>query len=95
MLQVLFWIAAVVIGYTFLGYPLLVGVLARFKERPVARGDVTPFVSLVIPAYNEASVIARKIDNSLRLDYPGDRLEIVVITDGSDDDTVEIVSSHA
>ena len=51
---------------------------SRSKKQPI-----TPFVSLLIPAYNEADVIERKIDNSLALDYPADRIEIVVASDGS------------
>ena len=90
--QTLFWIASAAILYTFLGYPLLIGLLARLIPRPVRRADVTPSVSLIIPAFNEAEVISDKLLNSLGLDYPPDCMEVVVITDGSDDETVDIVS---
>jgi len=95
LLQVVFWLAVGVMVYTFLGYALLVGLLARAMERPVQRAASTPPTTLIIPAYNEASVIARKMENSLGLDYPADLLEVVVITDGSDDGTVDVVSSYA
>jgi cellulose synthase/poly-beta-1,6-N-acetylglucosamine synthase-like glycosyltransferase len=95
LLQAIFWLAVGVMVYTFLGYPLLIGLLARCMQRPVRRAEITPPATLIIPAYNEASVIARKIENSLGLDYPSDRLEVVVITDGSDDGTVDVVSSYA
>jgi len=95
LLQVLFWLTAGVIFYTFLGYPLLIGLLARYVRRPVRRAPITPRVTLLIPAYNEASVIARKLENCLTLDYPSDRLEIVVVSDGSDDETVDIVAGYA
>ena len=95
LLHVLFWLSAGAILYTFFGYPLLIGLLARFAHRPVRQAAITPAVTLLIPAYNEAAVIARKIENSLALDYPHDRVEIVVVTDGSDDGTPGIVTSYA
>ena len=94
-LQVLFWLAVGTILYTFLGYPLVIGLLAHRIRRPVQKAAITPKVTLVIPAYNEAPVIASKIENSLALDYPSERLEIAVVTDGSDDETVDIVASYA
>jgi len=95
LLQVLFWLAVGIVMYTFLGYPLLVGLLARCAHRPIRKAAITPGVTLLIPAYNEAPVIARKIENSLALDYPPERLEIIVVTDGSDDGTVDIVASYS
>lgn len=95
LLQLLFWLAAGVVFYTFLGYPLLIGLLARHVRHPVRRAPITPRVTLLIPAYNEASVIARKLEDCLALDYPSDRLEIVVVSDGSDDETVNIVAGYA
>ena len=94
LLQVLFWLAVGIVMYTFLGYPLLVGLLVRCAHRPVRKAAITPGVTLLIPAYNEAPVIARKIENSLALDYPPERLEIIVVTDGSDDGTVDIVAGY-
>ena len=94
-LQVLFWLTVATLLYTFLGYPLLIGLLARCVRRPVRQAEITPGVTLLIPAYNEAPVIARKIENSLALDYPPEWLEIVVVTDGSDDETVDITASYA
>ena len=56
---------------------------------------MTPLVTLLIAAYNEEDAIARKLENSLELDYPSDQLQILVVTDGSDDKTVEIVKRYA
>jgi cellulose synthase/poly-beta-1,6-N-acetylglucosamine synthase-like glycosyltransferase len=95
LLQASFWLAVAALLYTFLGYPLLIGLLARCLRRPVRQAAITPGVTLLVPAYNEATVIARKIENSLALDYPPERLEIVVVTDGSDDGTVDIVAGYA
>ncbi len=56
---------------------------------------ISPLVSLVIPAYNEGHVIAQKLDNSLALDYPRQQLEILVVSDGSSDDTNQVVAAFA
>jgi cellulose synthase/poly-beta-1,6-N-acetylglucosamine synthase-like glycosyltransferase len=82
--------------YTYAGYPALLWLLVRLRgERPVQRASMTPSVSLVISAYNEAPVIRRKIENALSLDYPAGALEIVVISDASDDGTDAIVGEFA
>jgi len=93
--QVLFWLSALAVVYTYIGYPLLIGLLARVIRHPVRSAPITPSVSLVIPAYNEANVIAHKLENSLALDYPREALEIVVISDGSTDGTNQIVRRFA
>ncbi|HXH05506.1 MAG TPA: glycosyltransferase family 2 protein [Vicinamibacterales bacterium] len=87
--HVAFWAAAAVIAYIYLGYPLVLAVLGRLMTRPVAQAPIEPSVSLLIAAYNEADVIEAKIRNALELDYPPDRLEIVVASDGSTDGTAE------
>ena len=81
--------------YAYAGYPVLVFLLSRLFGRPVAAGDITPSVSVIIAAYNEERDIAAKIENTLALDYPSDRLEIIVASDCSSDRTDEIVRSYA
>jgi len=88
--QIIFWIAIAVPFYAYIGYPIVLLLLRALIHRGVKKAPVEPFVSLLIPAYNEGDVIERKIDNSLALDYPAERLEIVVASDGSKDNTVEI-----
>jgi cellulose synthase/poly-beta-1,6-N-acetylglucosamine synthase-like glycosyltransferase len=92
-LEIVFWAAVGLIVYAHLGYPLLLWVLARVfgEERtsPEAGGEL-PLVTLVVPAYDEEEVIERKIANARGLDYPADRLEIVVASDGSRDRTAEL-----
>jgi len=79
--------------YTFLGYPAIVALLARVRPRPVRSSpSFQPTVSIVILAYNEADVIREKLENTRALDYPGDRLEVVVVADGSDDRTAEVAA---
>jgi poly-beta-1,6-N-acetyl-D-glucosamine synthase len=95
MLELIFWASLLAIVYTYLGYPLLLGALARLRPPTAEYQPSTPFVTLLIAAFNEQDTIAAKIDNSLGLDYPADRLEIVIASDGSTDDTAEIVKSYA
>ncbi len=83
-----------IIFYSYVGYPLTILFLSRFFNNKVALDDHhLPEVSLLIAAYNEEESIADKVRNSLELDYPKDKLEIVVVSDGSSDRTDEIVKS--
>ena len=91
---VVFWLSGLTVVYTFIGYGILITLLARFVNRPVLRQPITPSVTLIIPAYNEDAVIAEKLDNCLKLDYPPDKLEIMVVADGSNDRTCEVVSGY-
>jgi poly-beta-1,6-N-acetyl-D-glucosamine synthase len=90
----LFWACTALVAYTYLGYPLLLALLARLR-RPHRTADLTPPVDVVIAAYNEADCIAHKLENTLALDYPPDGLRILVVTDGSTDATPEIVRRYA
>jgi len=91
----LFWILAAVVAYGYVGYPLTVVVVGRLLDRRVRQAPVSPTMSVVIAAYDEADGIAAKIRNVLAADYPPDRLEVVVASDGSTDDTVRIASAVA
>jgi cellulose synthase/poly-beta-1,6-N-acetylglucosamine synthase-like glycosyltransferase len=93
--EVVFWAALAVVVYVYAGYPCLIFLLARLRPRPVRKSGVDlPTVSFVIAAYNEAPVIATKLANTLALDYPPDRLEVIVASDGSTDATEEIVRTQ-
>lgn len=85
----LFGISVVVLAYTYAGYPLLLWLRVRGRERKPAApaGFVPPSLSLLIPVYNEERAIAAKLENALALEYPRDRLEVVVVSDGSTDGT--------
>jgi GT2 family glycosyltransferase len=85
--QALFWLAGALVGWTYAGFPALVVLRARLRPRPHARADITPTVSVVIAAHDEAASIGDRVDNLLALDYPADRLEIVIASDGSTDGT--------
>lgn len=92
--MILFWASLALIVYAHAGYPLLLAVITRlFGEREPSPPQLTgeaPAVTLVVAAYDEEEVIERKVANALELDYPRDRLEIVVASDGSADGTVEL-----
>ena len=96
-LEVIFWFALFVVFYTYLGYGIVLYILVKLKElfvKPVkyslpASNDELPEVTLFITAFNEEDVVDEKMENSLDLDYPADKLRIVWVTDGSDDGTNE------
>ena len=92
MAKLLFWISAGFAVYVYIGYPILLwGLQAVLRSAPRPQ-PVEPSVSLLVAAYNEAAVIADKIRNSLALDYPAEKLEVVIASDGSKDATAEIVN---
>ena len=91
----LFWGSAAALAWTHLGYPIAAAVAARLRPDPPLRGNVLPNVTVVVAAWNEEAVIARRLENLLVLDYPADRLEIVVASDASDDGTDAIVEEFA
>jgi len=93
IVKLVFWISAGTTFYVYAGYPLLLELMQLLFRRPMRKEAITPSVSLLIAAYNEAGVIATKISNALALDYPSHQLEIVLASDGSTDETVAIVRS--
>jgi glycosyltransferase involved in cell wall biosynthesis len=95
MSRLLFWLSAGVIGYTYAGFPALVLARGRLRPRPHREEPVTPSVSIVIAARNEVASIGGKLDNLEALDYPADRLEVLIASDGSEDGTNELVAARA
>ncbi|MDX6548703.1 MAG: hypothetical protein QOG33_2253, partial [Gaiellales bacterium] len=95
LLEVVFWVCLVSIVWAHAGYPLFIAAVARMRPRPVAKADILPTVSFLIPAYNEQAVIESKLENTLALDYPRELLEILVTSDASSDQTHEIVRRYA
>ncbi len=100
-MKFLFWFSLGLVFYTFLGYGMLLFVLVKLRRllRPrrqlfYREDDQLPSMSLIIAAYNEENIIERKIQNTLALRYPADRLRIIFVTDGSSDLTPQIVSSY-
>ena len=92
IVEVIFWLSLALLVFAQLGYPLLLGVWAKLSRRRAAPpqqipSGEEPFVTLVIAAHREQSVIAARVANARQLDWPADRLEVIVACDGSPDDT--------
>lgn len=94
LVALIFWGSLSLLVWTYFGYPLLMMLWARLGSRPIAKDDYRPTISVLIPAYNEADVITKKLDNTLELTYPAEKLEILVVDDGSTDGTAELVRRY-
>jgi cellulose synthase/poly-beta-1,6-N-acetylglucosamine synthase-like glycosyltransferase len=97
MWQFVFWSSLAVVLYAYAGYPLVLFLASKLKRgaRSASATDRHPRVCLLISAFNEEKVIRKKIENSLALDYPHDKLTILVASDGSTDQTVAIAEDYA
>jgi cellulose synthase/poly-beta-1,6-N-acetylglucosamine synthase-like glycosyltransferase len=93
--RVAFWVSAAGLAWTHAGYPLAAAALARLRPRPVRKADVLPGVTVIVPAHDEEDVIGARVENLLALDYPSDRLEVVVASDACQDATDAIVEKIA
>lgn len=98
MLKLLFWVSVGLVVYVYFAYPVLVHLLSRLRKG--ARDSCpalpeVPTVTVLIPAHNEERWMARKIENTLELDYPKGKIEVVVASDGSDDTTAAIAGEFA
>lgn len=87
------WVAFGLVLYVYIGYPAMLWIISRLYQRTVQQASTTPSITLLISAFNEADVIKGKLENSLALEYPREQLEVLVISDASDDDTDRIVQS--
>lgn len=94
-MQILFWASVFLLFYTYLGYGILLFLLTRIKGKmkksPLPSDSDLPPVTFLVAAYNESEWIAEKFRNTSALDYPREKLEVVFVTDGSDDDTPDIL----
>jgi len=91
---VLFWASLGSLVWTHVAYPAFAALLARVAPRQIRKADVEPTVAVIVAAYNEEAVIARRIENLLELDYPREKLTIVVTSDASSDRTEEIAFQY-
>ncbi len=89
--KIIFWATAFIIFYTYAGYSLFIMLLSRVFNNTVKSGNFEPRVTFLITAYNEEKNIADKLRDTLAQNYPKDKLEVVVASDGSTDRTDEIV----
>ena len=94
MAEFLFLLSIILLFYAFVGYPVMIRLLAGLQGRITASEDqYTPRVSMLLSVYNEEKVIQEKIENFLKLDYPGDKIELIVVSDGCTDRTEAITDS--
>jgi cellulose synthase/poly-beta-1,6-N-acetylglucosamine synthase-like glycosyltransferase len=91
--KIVFWLAALLLFYVYAGYPLLLAAIGLFVRRRRPEPGYFPRLSVLIAAYNEEEAIARKIEQTLALEYPADKLEVLVLSDCSTDRTDEIVNT--
>jgi cellulose synthase/poly-beta-1,6-N-acetylglucosamine synthase-like glycosyltransferase len=94
VLESLFWVSFAALGWTQVVYPAFATFLARVAPRRVRKGEIEPTTAVIVAAYNEEPVIARRIENLLALDYPEDKLQIVVSSDASSDRTEDIAANY-
>src|SRR5687767_4290373 len=93
--EIIFWLSALVLFYTYLGYPSLLALVSWIRPRSVHRAECELSVTVIITAYNEERDLAQKLENTLELDYPRHLVEIIVASDCSNDRTDEIARSFA
>jgi cellulose synthase/poly-beta-1,6-N-acetylglucosamine synthase-like glycosyltransferase len=97
ILEVVFWAALGALAWTHVGYPAAAALAARARRRPVRAGDASPPVTVIVAAWNEEAVIERRLENLLALDYPLDKVDVIVASDASEDRTdrlVEVISAR-
>jgi cellulose synthase/poly-beta-1,6-N-acetylglucosamine synthase-like glycosyltransferase len=94
MLELVFFSCLAICFYIYFGYPLLLAVIAAVRRREVRQQAITPSISVIIAAHNEEKIISEKLENTLGLDYPKDRLDIIVVSDGSTDRTEPMVTQY-
>lgn len=99
LIEICFWVCIFIVVYSYVGYGLLLFLLVKIKRafsspKSAPATSSYPEVTHVVAAYNEEDCIRQKIENSLNLDYPADKLKLLIVTDGSTDETVNIIKSY-
>lgn len=93
-MKVAFWTSLAFVAYTYFGYPAWLYIRSRWRAQPIRSAAIFPQVSIVMAVRNEERVLARKLGNLEALDYPSDRYEVIVVSDGSTDGTNEILMNQ-
>src|ERR1700688_1602771 len=101
VLKIFFWFSLFIVFYSYIGYGILLFFLVQIKKifvvnktKNTGSEQFEPEISLIVSSYNEKDFIERKIENTLKLTYPADKLKIIFITDGSSDSTAQIISRY-
>ncbi|MCM8773454.1 MAG: glycosyltransferase family 2 protein [Candidatus Omnitrophica bacterium] len=93
--KVIFWLSFFILVYTYLVYPFIIWLLSSLYPKPVKKGSITPKISFIVVVYNEERYIMNKIENIFSLDYPKENLEVIVLSDGSTDNTNVILKEYS
>lgn len=99
-MYLVFWIALTIIAYTYIGYPIILGVLVFIKRRLRSRPNIyyqneeLPEITLVVACFNEGDILPKKIENTLLLDYPIDKRKLYFVTDGSTDNSEDVIQQY-
>ena len=94
MIKGVFIISIFFVLYSYLGYPISLWIISFFRRKNIVTGPLLPTVTIVLTVYNEAARVSQKIDNIFKLDYPRDKLQVIVASDGSTDGTNNIVKEY-
>lgn len=96
LITILFWVSFFIVFYAFIGYGIVITLLAKTKEKSsVTEPSEWMPVTLVVPCYNEADILSKKIDNCFAMDYPKEKLQVMFITDGSTDNSPQIIQEYS
>lgn len=94
-LEIIFGVGTAALFYTYFGYPLLVWFVSSIRPLSIKKSEIEPNVTILITAYNEEKILRQKIENTLEIDYPKEKLEILVASDGSTDATDKIAKEYS
>ncbi len=93
VLIVLYWVFFALTIHPYITYPFVILILSSLRPEPVQKNEKKPLISIVVPAYNEEDTIEQRVRNLLALDWPADRLEVLIASDGSSDRTNDVVQA--
>src|SRR5271155_821174 len=94
-MRTLFWISFTLVAYAYFGYAIYLWLHARLRKQPILTQPITPSVSIIIAARNEEATLPAKLESLSLLGYPHDRLQIVIASDGSTDQTADILRQYS
>lgn len=92
MIVSLFWFAAAIIAYVYVGYPTTIYLRSRLHPRKWKQAEIYPSISIILPVHNGVRLLPDKIGHLLNLDYPSERVEVIIVSDGSDDGTNQLLA---
>jgi len=92
-MKYIFWCSAAFVAYTYVGYPIFIWVRSRLSPRQWTRDNIQPSISIIVAVHDGVEMISEQLSRLLAIDYPAERKEIIVVSDGSTDGTAEFVGA--